>query len=145
MMTHYESPENLMVISQKCMTIIEGLVLTHTYKGGVSAYTTKLENTYMDLEYCTGREKPDFEKKTKLLLSIKDTRFFNLRDTFSMSTTYTFSSCLTMMNQHATMFGNNTKARVNSSKGKGGGKGRGKEKGKGKARNSINKNQRVTD
>ena len=73
MVTHYKSPENLMVISQKCMTIIEGLALTHTYTGGVSAYTTKLENTYMDLEYCTGREKPDFEKKTKLLLSIKDT------------------------------------------------------------------------
>ena len=63
MVSHYESPENLMVISQKCMTIIEGLVLTHTYTGGVSAYTAKLENTYMDLEYCTKRENLTLKRK----------------------------------------------------------------------------------
>ena len=45
MVAHNESPENLMVISHKCITKIEGLVLTHTYEGGVSAHTTKLENT----------------------------------------------------------------------------------------------------
>ena len=88
---YFESPENRMVISQKCHSIIEGLELTHNYPGGVQAYATKLENTYMDLEYCTGVEKTDLEKKTKLLLSIKDNKLFNMRDNFSTNPAMTYS------------------------------------------------------
>ena len=65
---HFESPENKMVISQKCQSVIESLELTHDFPGGVPSFVTKLENTYMDLEYCTGVPKSDLDKKTKLLL-----------------------------------------------------------------------------
>ena len=100
---YFESPENKMVISQKCQSIIEGLELTHNYPGGVASFVTKLENTYMDLEYCTGIPKSDLDKKTKLLLSIKDNRLYNMRDNFCTNPETTFQSCLTLLTQHDTM------------------------------------------
>ena len=121
---HFESPENKMVISQKCQSIIEGLELTHTYTGGVNSFVNKLENTYMDLEYCTGSPKSDLDKKTKLLLSIKDTRLFGIRDNFSMNPSLSFNSCLVLLTQHATMFGKSTRnSRQASGRGERGGKG----------------------
>ena len=81
----------------------------------------------MDLEYCTGIPKSDLDKKTKLLLSIKDNRLYNMRDNFCTNPKTTFQSCLTLLTQHDTMFGKRSRnSQVNSNKGDRNGKGPGK-------------------
>ena len=101
---HYESKSNLMVISQKCHTKIQSLKLTRQFRGGAQAFVTQLQNAYLDLEYCTGSEKQDLEKKTTLLLAIQDTNYFAIRDNLAMDPSRGFLDSLAAIDQHATMF-----------------------------------------
>ena len=64
---HYESTSNLMVILQKCHARIQSLKLNKNFRGGAQALATQLQNASLNLEYCTGTEKNDLEKKTTLL------------------------------------------------------------------------------
>ena len=75
---HYESTSNLMVISQKCHAKIQSLRLTRQFRGGAQAFVSQLQNAFLDLEYCTGTEKNDLEKKTTLLLAIEDSTYHSV-------------------------------------------------------------------
>ena len=101
---HYESTSNLMVISQKCHSRIQGLKLTRQFRGGAQAFVTQLQNAFLDLEYCTGVDKNDLEKKTTLLLAIEDSNFYSIRDTLAMDSSKDFLDALAAIDQHATMF-----------------------------------------
>ena len=101
---HYESPDNLQVVAQTSLTTIENLQLTRNFRNGVVGFITKLENTYMDLEYCTNVRKSDHEKKAKLLQAIIDTRYLSTRDAFAIMD-ISFEECLRKLMQLATMFG----------------------------------------
>ena len=108
LVSHYESKSNLMVISQKCHSRIQGLKLTRNFRGGAQQFVTQLHNAFLDLEYCTGVPKQDLEKKTILMLAIEDTSFFAVRDNLAMDPTKSFLDCLSAIDQHATMFAINT-------------------------------------
>ncbi len=101
---HYESTSNLMVISQKCHAKIQSLKLTCQFCRGAQAFVTQLQNAFLDLEYCTGTEKNDLEKKTTLLLAIEDTNYHAIRDNLAMDSDKSYLDSLAAIDQHATMF-----------------------------------------
>ncbi len=101
---HYESTSNLMVISQKCHSKIQSLKLTRQFCGGAQAFVTQLQNAFLDLEYCTGVEKNDLEKKTTLLLAIEDSNYHAIRDNLAMDSDKDYLASLAAIDQHATMF-----------------------------------------
>ena len=101
---YYESKNNLMVISQKCLAKLQVTRLTRNYRGGAQAFTTVIQNTYLDLEYCIGHEKTDLEKKTTLLMAIEDENYFSVRDNLAMDPNKTYFDALVAIEQHDTMF-----------------------------------------
>ena len=118
-----------MVISQKCHSRIQNLKLTSNFKGGAQAFVTQLQNALLDLEYCTGTEKNDLEKKTTLLCAIEDPHYHSIRDHLAIDTTKTYDTCLVALDQHATMFmsrDKNANRRLTRAEREKAGKGKGK-------------------
>lgn len=110
---HFESPDNLQVVAQTTLTTLENLQLPSNFRHGVVGFITKLENTYMDLEYCTSVKKSDHEKKTKLLQAIVDTRYLSTQNSFAIMSDLTFEGCLNKLMQLSTMFGGSKTGKVN--------------------------------
>ena len=102
----------MQVVAQTALTTIENLQLTRNFRNGVVGFITKLENTYMDLEYCTNVRKSDHEKKAKLLPAIVDTRYLSTRDLFAILD-ISFEECMRKLMQLATMFGGSKTGKVN--------------------------------
>ena len=91
--------------NHQILITVESLQLTSNYRNGVVGFITKLENTYMDLEYCTKVKKSAHKKKAKLLQAIVDAKYINAQDMFSTMDKMTFEECLNKLIQLGTMFG----------------------------------------
>ena len=137
---NYESTTNLVVITQKCYTKINDLKLTTGFKRGAQSFVSQFQNAFLDLEYCTNSKKEDIEKKTMLLQAIIDPSFHSIRDTMAMDSTKDFMTCLTAIDQHATMFVNSQTKRNSKINNTSTDKKNNKKKNKGKTQSNNTRN-----